>query len=61
MLIVANKNHRDTLQDMFRVSRQTVSNSLLFKKNSLLSRRIRSYAVNTLKCFVYDDIYLPSK
>lgn len=40
---------RKALEDKFECSMTTISLALNFKRNNLLARRIRSYAVNTLK------------
>lgn len=38
------------LIDHFKCSTSMVYHSLKFEKNGILARRIRSYAINTLKC-----------
>ena len=43
---------RRKLKDKFGVSEQCISESIHFKRNSAVARRIRAYAVNQLSAFV---------
>lgn len=44
--ILLDKEDRQKLMEHFEASKQVVSLALLFKRNSLLSQRIRVYAMN---------------
>lgn len=47
--IIASTEIRRALEEKFECSQTTISLALNFKRNNMLARRIRSYAVNTLK------------
>ena len=48
--ISASSSQRKQLADAFGVHLRTVYKSLNFQSNSLMARKIRSYAVNKLGC-----------
>lgn len=52
MKIITNKNQNTTLSKTFNVTRQAVWQAIRFKTNSVLSRRIRCYAVNRLNAMI---------
>lgn len=48
VLVTADK--RKLIATQLNCSKQQISNALVFANNGLLSRKIRSYAINVLKC-----------
>lgn len=51
--ILLNKEQRDKLQEVFGCSRSSISLATQFKNESIRARRIREYAINTLKCHYF--------
>ena len=53
-VIVLSKSQRKQLRERYNYSECTLSESLHFKRRSIISRRIRAYAVNHLNgiCFI---------
>lgn len=53
--IYAVAKDRRELMERFNVQACTVSEALRFRYNSMLQRRIRSYAVNFLECPIFKN------
>lgn len=48
--IYTKKGDREKMMEVFNCRRNTVCYALNFQRDSLLSRKIRDYAINELKC-----------
>lgn len=54
--IAADTVQRETLEEKFNCSRETVNKALLFRRDGPKSRAIRNYAVNYLGCLIKDNL-----
>lgn len=54
--IAADTIQRESLEEKFNCSRETVNKALLFKRDGPKSRAIRTYAVNFLGCLIKDNL-----